>query len=54
MKATRCNIVIDGKKCGLKLTPREKSPGMFKCPLGHLIHIFVFEKKKKPKPQKSK
>jgi hypothetical protein len=57
MEATRCNIVIDGKECGLKLTPKEDIPGMFECPLGHRIHIFIFEsfdKEKKPKPPKSK
>jgi len=47
-------MVIDGKECGLKLTPKEEILGMFECPLGHGIHIFVFVKKKKPKPPKSK
>jgi hypothetical protein len=42
--------MIDGKECRLKLTPTADIPGMFECPLGHHIHIIIFEKKKKTKP----
>jgi hypothetical protein len=54
MEAKRCNITINGKECGLKLTPTVDIPGMFECPLGHGIHIFIFDKKKKPEPPESK
>jgi hypothetical protein len=50
MVAKRCNIMIDDKECGLKLTPTIDIPGMFECPLGHCIHIMIFEKKKIPEP----
>jgi hypothetical protein len=54
MVAKRCNIMIDGKECGQKLSPTGDVPGMFECPLGHHIHIFIFDKKKEPKPLESK
>jgi hypothetical protein len=54
MIAKRCNIMIDGKECGQKLSPTGDVPGMFECPLGHHIHIFIFDKKKEPKPPEIK
>lgn len=35
MEEKRCLVLVEGKECGLPVTPVDKESNMYQCPRGH-------------------